>query len=236
LIEELTTQLGVLAMSYTSDIDLSVLSVSHLACILSIASKQNDYTTLRVSNNLQLCAFILIVVQRILELLWNSRDHYGFNLKPTTTIAIGKRLAEVHFACGEHNVAFALFKDISYNLKDVYGANHSIAMSCMRLLASMHESLGHHTSAIDVRFLMPKDAATWEDDLTSPGSQDKGVAFYLDQLQFLRNGYATAGQDYYSWHLEQNMNYLEEIASKVKRLISVSTSWHDVGDILDLDT
>ncbi|EWZ96971.1 hypothetical protein NW765_010605 [Fusarium oxysporum] len=219
LIEELATQLGVLAMSYTSDIDLSVLSVSHLTCILSIAGKQNDYTTLK----------------RILELLWNSRDHYDFNLEPTTTIAIGKRLAEVHFACGEHNAAFTLLEDISYNLKDVYGANHSMAMSCMRLLASMHESLGHRTSAIDVRFLMLKDAATWEDDLTSPGSQDEAVAFYLDQLQFLRNGYATVGQDY-SWHLEQNMDYLEEITSKVKQLISVSTSSHDVGDILDLDT
>ncbi|PCD28786.1 hypothetical protein AU210_011343 [Fusarium oxysporum f. sp. radicis-cucumerinum] len=219
LIEELATQLGVLAMSYTSDIDLSVLSVSHLTCILSIAGKQNDYTTLK----------------RILELLWNSRDHYDFNLEPTTTIAIGKRLAEVHFACGEHNAAFTLLEDISYNLKDVYGANHSMAMSCMRLLASMHESLGHRTSSIDVRFLMLKDAATWEDDLTSPGSQDEAVAFYLDQLQFLRNGYATVGQDY-SWHLEQNMDYLEEITSKVKQLISVSTSSHDVGDILDLDT
>ncbi|KAH6950256.1 hypothetical protein DER45DRAFT_623776 [Fusarium avenaceum] len=219
LIEELATQLGVLAMSYTSDIDLSVLSVSHLTCILSIAGKQNDYTTLK----------------RILELLWNSRDHYDFNLEPTTTIAIGKRLAEVHFACGEHNAAFTLLEDISYNLKDVYGANHSMAMSCMRLLASMHESLGHRTSAIDVRFLMLKDAATWEDDLTSPGSQDEAIAFYLDQLQFLRNGYATVGQEY-SWHLEQNMDYLEEITSKVKQLISVSTSSHDVGDILDLDT
>ncbi|KIL84031.1 hypothetical protein FAVG1_12727 [Fusarium avenaceum] len=219
LIEELATQLGVLAMSYTSDIDLSVLSVSHLTCILSIAGKQNDYTTLK----------------RILELLWNSRDHYDFNLEPTTTIAIGKRLAEVHFACGEHNAAFTLLEDISYNLKDVYGANHSMAMSCMRLLASMHESLGHRTSAIDVRFLMLKDAATWEDDLTSPGSQDEAVAFYLDQLQFLRNGYATVGQEY-SWHLEQNMDYLEEITSKVKQLISVSTSSHDVGDILDLET
>ncbi|ENH70710.1 hypothetical protein FOC1_g10005008 [Fusarium oxysporum f. sp. cubense race 1] len=218
LIEELATQLGVLAMSYTSDIDLSVLSVSHLTCILSIAGKQNDYITLK----------------RILELLWNSRDHYDFNLKPTTTIAIGKRLAEVHFACGEHNAAFTLLEDISYNLKDVYGANHSMAMSCMRLLASMHERLGHRTSAIDVRFLMLKDAATWEDDLTSPGSQDEAVAFYLDQLQFLRNGYATVGQDY-SWHLEQNMDYLEEITSKVKQLISVSATSHDVGDILDLE-
>ncbi|KAH7259528.1 uncharacterized protein BKA55DRAFT_639596 [Fusarium redolens] len=216
-IEELATQLGVLAMSYTSDIDLSVLSVSHLTCILSIAGKQNDYITLK----------------RILELLWNSRDHYDFNLEPTTTIAIGKRLAEVHFACGEHTTAFTLLEDISYNLKDVYGANHSMAMSCMRLLASMHESLGHRTSAIDVRFLMLKDAATWEDDLTSPGSQEEAVAFYLDQLQFLRNGYAVVGQDY-SWHLEQNMDYLEEITSKVKQLISVSTATHEVGDILDL--
>lgn len=110
-----------------------------------------------------------------------------------------------------------------------------MAMSCMRLLASMHESLGHRTSAIDVRFHMLKDAATWEDDLTSPGSQDEAIAFYLDQLKFLRNGYATVGQEY-SWHWEQNMDYLEEITSKVKQLISVSTSSHDVGDILDLDT
>ncbi|KAK2671307.1 hypothetical protein RAB80_013729 [Fusarium oxysporum f. sp. vasinfectum] len=217
LIEELATQLGVLAMSYTSDIDLSVLSVSHLTCILSIAGKQNDYITLK----------------RILELLWNSRDHYDFNLEPTATIAIGKRLAEVHFACGEHNTAFTLLEDISYNLKDVYGANHSMAMSCMRLLASMHENLGHRTSAIDVRMLMLKDAATWEDDLSHPGSQDDTVAFYLDQLQYLRSGYAVVGQDY-SWHLEQNMDYLEEITSKVKQLMSVSTATHDVGDILDL--
>lgn len=46
--EELATMIGVLAMNYTSDIDLSVMSISHLSFILSIAGRQKNYETLKV--------------------------------------------------------------------------------------------------------------------------------------------------------------------------------------------
>lgn len=151
-------------------------------------------------------------------------------------MSIGKRLAEVHFACGEHAVAFALLEDITYNLKDVYGVNHPMALQCQRLLASMHENLGQRKSAIGVRFGMLKDALCVDedaDDVSGAGmSLDESTSFYVNQLRSLRHEYATTEE--YSWHLEQNMDSLGEIIGRVKTLVGSKAGDHDAENILDL--
>ena len=48
-LEELASMVGILAISYTSEIDLSVLKISHLRFILSITGRQKNYKTLKVS-------------------------------------------------------------------------------------------------------------------------------------------------------------------------------------------
>lgn len=47
-IKEVATNIAVLAMKFTTDIDLSVMSISHLKLILRIAGQQKDYKTLKV--------------------------------------------------------------------------------------------------------------------------------------------------------------------------------------------
>lgn len=172
--------------------------------------------------------------------MWTSRNNYDFNLTPNATISIGERLAEVHFACGEYAAAFSLLEDISYNLKDVYGVNHPTALHCQKLLASMHESLGHRKSAIDVRFTMLRDALWGREDYDldeahTEGQVDSTVAFYIEQLRSLRYGYAsTMEDDDYTWHLEQNIEYLEEITERVKKLTADCETHYDVGDLLEI--
>lgn len=70
---------------------------------------------------------------------------------------MGKRLAEVHFDCGEHASAFALLEDISYSLKEVYGVNHPTDLRCQKPLAFMHESLRYQKSTIDAKLTMLGD-------------------------------------------------------------------------------
>lgn len=48
-IEDLATRIGVLAMRQTTEVDPSVMSISHLTLILGITGKQKDYETLKVS-------------------------------------------------------------------------------------------------------------------------------------------------------------------------------------------
>lgn len=153
-------------------------------------------------------------------------------------MSIGKRLAEVYFACGEHASAFALLEDITYNLKDVYGANHSMVLECQRLLASMHEKLGHRKSAIDVRMNLLRDAVCgYHEDTFEDAHQgthlDESISFYLEQLRSLRSGYAAAEEDY-AWHLDQNMDSLEEIMARVKKLMGGTKTSYDAGNILDI--
>ncbi|KAI0126364.1 hypothetical protein BJ170DRAFT_402963 [Xylariales sp. AK1849] len=230
-IEELATMMGVLAMTETAEVDLSVMSINHLSFILTVAGRQKDYRTLK----------------QILELLWTSRDNHDFHLSSRTTIAIGKRLAEVHFACGEHAAAFTLLEDIAYNLKDVYGVNHPMSLHCQSLLASMHEKLGHRKPAIDTRFAMLRDALWGRDDgelgeAHVGGQLDESVATYVQQLRSLRCGYAAvaaaeeaAEEDDVLQHLEQNREYLEEIIGRVKRLTVICKAGHKTGDLLELD-
>ncbi|KAL7951345.1 hypothetical protein V8C42DRAFT_303811 [Trichoderma barbatum] len=72
-----------------------------------------------------------------------------------------------------------------------------MALHCQKLLASMHESLGHRKSAIDVRFTMLRDAL-WgrkvdDFDEAHTGQQlDDSVAFYIEQLRSLRCGASAA--------------------------------------------
>ncbi|KAI9151227.1 hypothetical protein HJFPF1_08426 [Paramyrothecium foliicola] len=220
-LEALATRIGVLAMSHNSNLDLSLMSLSYMRLIMRIAGKQNDFQTLK----------------KIYELLWTSRNSYEFHLTPATTVSIGKRLAEVHFACGEHETAFALLEDITYNLKDVYGVSHPMSLDCQRLLASMHEKLGHRKSAIDIRVNLLR-GALWdhEADGCGHGSVDKrtdSIGFYIEQLRSLRCGYAST--DDHSWHLEQNMDCLEDITAKVKLMMQDSDADHSYDDLLNLE-
>ncbi|KAF9765535.1 hypothetical protein IL306_002171 [Fusarium sp. DS 682] len=59
------------------------------------------------------------------------------------------------------------------------------------------------------------------------------ITFYMNQLKSLQCGYALAED--YSWHLEQNMDCLEDITAKVKALISEAKSDHEVESVLNLD-
>ncbi|KAI0459606.1 hypothetical protein F5B21DRAFT_525023 [Xylaria acuta] len=81
-IEELATMMGVLAMTESTEADLSAMSTNYLSFILTIAGRQKNHKTLK----------------QILGLSWTSRNNYDFHFSARTTIAIGQRLAEVHLA------------------------------------------------------------------------------------------------------------------------------------------
>lgn len=114
-----------------------------------------------------------------------------------------------------------------------------MALHCQKLLASMHDSLGQRKPAIDVRSTMLRDALWGREDRdldeAHAGEQlDDSIAFYLEQLRSLRCGYASTAEDDYTWHLEQNMEYLEEIVGRVKGLMKDCEMNHETGDVLDL--
>ncbi|KZZ95526.1 hypothetical protein AAL_04757 [Moelleriella libera RCEF 2490] len=207
-IEDLATKIGVLAMGQTTEVDLSVMGISHLPLILGVTGKQKDYKTFK----------------QISDLLWNWREKYDFNLTPMAPVSIGKRLAEVHFACGEHFQAFALLEDITHNLKKVFGVSDPKTLRCQRLLASMHESLGRRRSAIGVRFGMLKDAAM---------CPERARRRSMMSARSLRREYATTEE--FSWHLEQNKDAVKNIIKKVKELVgNKAAAGHDVDDVLDI--
>ena len=134
-------------------------------------------------------------------------------------------------------------------MKDVYGVNHPMALECQGLLASMHESLGHRKPAIDVRLGMLRDALWGRDDDDQDDSSlgnGRNLDIYLHQLRSLRCGYAVAAantnineneveDEDYALHLEQNVDCLEEIMGKVRKLAADNSNSPDTGNVLDIE-
>lgn len=147
------------------------------------------------------------------------------------TVSIGKRPAEVHFAYGEHSQAFALPEDITHNLKKVFGASDPRTLRCQRLLASMHESLGQRHSAIGDRSGMLKNAICGGDD--AGHVPERAMCRSMMSALSLRREYATTKR--FAWHLEQNMDAVNNIIKRVKELVgNKAAAGHDVDDVLDI--
>jgi hypothetical protein len=104
----------------------------------------------------------------------------------------------------------------------------------------MHEKLGQRRPAVNVRFVMLRDALCGRDRGDLDGRQhDETRSLFLQQLRALRCGYVytAAGEEEGSYlsHLEQNREHLEEIVGKVKKLTVASDVEQETGDLFDLD-
>lgn len=81
----------------------------------------------------------------------SANNLWGTRMSPqwfsATTVATGHRLCEVKFAAGHQTFALALMESICYNLRDVYGPLHRLAVDCETLRASFHNTCGNHRAA-----------------------------------------------------------------------------------------
>ena len=114
----------------------------------------------------------------------------------STTIATGQRLCEVKFAAGHHAAALSLLRDICSNLHHVYGALHSLTVTCETLRSRFLNTCGKHAEARDIHVHLleeivrsassTKTTAVAEGEEEKDGMREDLVGLSIDQAKRLK--------------------------------------------------
>ena len=212
-------------------VDLRNFSIKQINVFIDLFGKQENYKPIEVSENTRIGlrnfveAHADLMLQQILQILWDSRTNESRSLK--TNISIGRRLCEVKFALQHHTAALSLLEDICYNLRDVLGSLDPITLECERLWARLNTQCGNHKAAMDIHTHVLQSVTTLGKDRGL--SRDEIAAVGVDELKNLRKLHWTCG----GWgKVEQNK--FTELSREL--VDTVGGLDEEIGEIVDVSS